>query len=313
MTVFLLLHPTEIKDNGLIRFHLWLVNGDRRVDKVNVYSGAPSAQVLNSGASDYSGSLRPIPPGKYALGSIDYNPQGWGPALGNYWIDLIPFPETQTYGRSGFGIHLDANYHTPNGRGSAGCIVTRYQRDLDRILGWLRSYSRPEYLLVSHTLDVEVPLASRYTITSVRKAWLDLIAWCEGTAGEDGYRICFTGAKFDSFANHPRKVYCVGRLCSDAAGRYQFLSTTWNECRRALNLPDFSPESQDQAALFLIDRRGALDDIDGLRVGAALDKLSWEWASLPTSQGTGRYGQPVKTVEQVKDKLSELLGKKVSG
>lgn len=307
MTIYLLCSPTSQKDSGLIRWHLWLVNGDRRVDRVNVYSGAPRAQILNSGSSDFPGSLRPIPPGKYRLGPIEYRAGGWGPGLGEYWVDLLPFPETLTYGRSAFGIHLDANYHTPNGRGSAGCIVTPHQRDLDRILGWLRSRSRPEYLEVRHTLDVVPSFSPKYPITRIRQAWLDLIAWCEGTSGPDGYRTCFTGAKFDSFADHPRKVHCAGRLCSDAAGRYQFLSTTWDECRRALGLPDFSPASQDQAALYLIDRRGALENIDRLQMVNALEKLSWEWASLPNSRGQGRYGQPIKSLAEVNAKLTELL------
>nr|WP_315862947.1 MULTISPECIES: glycoside hydrolase family protein [unclassified Thermosynechococcus] len=304
--IYLLCLPTEIRDNGLIRWNLWLVNGDRRVDRVNVYSGAPSAQILNSGSSDYPGSLRPIPPGKYHLGQIEYNPQGWGAGIGHYWIDLIPFPDTQTYQRSGFGIHLDANYWTPNGRGSAGCLVTPHQKDLDRILKWSGSQARPSFLEVRHTPDM-VPLTNRYPIDRVRRAWLELISWCEGTSGPDGYRISFTAAKFDGFQDHPRKVYCAGKHCSDAAGKYQFLSTTWDECRKALKLPDFSPESQDQAALYLIDRRGALENIDKLQVAIALDKISWEWASLPNSRGVGRYGQPIKSLNEVNSKLRELL------
>nr|WP_315862892.1 MULTISPECIES: glycoside hydrolase family 104 protein [unclassified Thermosynechococcus] len=306
--VHLLCLPTEIRDNGLIRWNLWLVNGDRRVDRVNVYSGAPSAQILNSGSSDYPGSLRPIPPGKYRLGPIEYRAEGWGPGIGQYWVDLLPIAGTRTYGRSGFGLHLDSNYHTPNGRGSAGCIVTPHQRDLDRILGWLRSQARPTYLEVHHTLDIG-EVRSKYTVDRVRRAWLELISWCEGTSGPDGYRVCFTGVKFDGFQDHPRKVHCAGRLCSDAAGKYQFLSSTWDECRKALQLPDFSPDNQDQAALYLIDRRGALENIDKLQVANALDKLSWEWASLPNSRGIGRYGQPVKTLDQINAKLSELLKK----
>ncbi len=306
--VHLLCHPTSHRDNGLIRWWLWLVNGDRR-DRVNVYSGAPTAQLLNSGSSDYSGSLRPIPVGRYRLGSIEHNPLGWGASIGHYWVDLIPYPDTQTYGRSAFGIHLDANYYTPNGRGSAGCIVTPHQRDLDRILGWLRQKARPEYLEVSHTLDLVPPAAARYAITSVRRAWLDLIAWCEGTSGSDGYRMIFTGKRFQSYADHPRQIQCAGKLCSDAAGRYQLISTTWDECRKELSLSDFSPANQDQAALFLIDRRQALGAIDNHRhrLSEALDKLSWEWASLPNSQGQGRYGQPVRSLAQIKRKLTELL------
>lgn len=305
MRVYLQCRPTRAVDNGLIRWHLMLINGDRPVDRVNVYSGAPGCQQLNSGASDYPGSGRPIPPGRYRLGPVEVASVSWGQSIGKYWIDLIPFPETKTYGRRDFGIHLDANYYQPGGRGSAGCIVTPNERDMMRIVNWLKAKASPEYLEVTHLYAESQNL--RYTISNVRRAWLDLIAWCEGTDGPNGYRMMFTGKLFSSFADHPRQIQRSGSLASDAAGRYQFLSTTWDECRAALQLPDFSPASQDQAALYLIDRRGALKAIDEVAIAPALDALSWEWASLPDSKGNGRYGQPCKSVAQINQKLRQLL------
>ena len=116
------------------------------------------------------------------------------------------------------------------------------------------------------------------------QAFLKLIRVPEGTSSADGYRIMFTGKRFSSFADHPRIIHCAGELCSDAAGAYQFLSTTWD----SLNLPDFSPENQDKGAIELIKRRGAYQNILDGDLRPALDKCSWEWASLPP----GRYGQP---------------------
>lgn len=126
------------------------------------------------------------------------------------------------------------------------------------------------------------------------KAWLDTIAWAEGTSGPQGYSIQSGGSIFSGFANHPREVKCSISPCSDAAGRYQFLSTTWD----GLNLPDFSPINQDKGAVMLIQQRGALADAERGEAGvdAALEKLSYEWASLPPS----RYGQTQKTIEEVK-------------
>lgn len=130
------------------------------------------------------------------------------------------------------------------------------------------------------------------------RAFLYLIAHCEGTAGENGYRMMFGGELFDSFADHPRKVITRklgGKpISSSAAGRYQFLSRTWDECRKALTLPDFSPESQDRAAIFLIKRRGALADVEAGRIEQAIRKCNREWASLPGSP----YGQPTKTLAE---------------
>jgi hypothetical protein len=102
----------------------------------------------------------------------------------------------------------------------------------------------------------------------------------------------FTGRTFSSFASHPRMIQRGGGYASDAAGRYQFLSTTWDGVARSLGLRDFSPANQDIGALELIRRRGVNSDAPlNLRSLAA---LAPEWASLPTLSGRSYYGQPVK-------------------
>jgi lysozyme len=90
------------------------------------------------------------------------------------------------------------------------------------------------------------------------------------------------------------------RYSSAAAGAYQFLPTTWREASRKLALRDFSPANQDQAALYLVERRGALEAVDHSGLGSAvLARLSREWASLPASHGGSSYGQPVKSREEL--------------
>ena len=89
------------------------------------------------------------------------------------------------------------------------------------------------------------------------RAFLFLLRWCEGTSDADGYRRIVGGELFTDFSDHPRKlksgIFASGKEWkSTAAGAYQFLATTWDECKAALDLPDFSPESQDKAAVFLI-------------------------------------------------------------
>ena len=126
------------------------------------------------------------------------------------------------------------------------------------------------------------------------KAFLHTIRVGEGTADDDGYRRMFTGKMFDDFSQHPNIVNRSGSLSSTAAGAYQFLKRTWDECQQALSLPDFSPASQDLAALFLIERRGALQDVIEGRLSAAISKCNREWASLPGST----YGQPTRTLAQ---------------
>lgn len=67
---------------------------------------------------------------------------------------------------------------------------------------------------------------------------------------------------------------------SHAAGAYQFQPGTWRECAAALGLHDFGEEAQDKAAVFLIKRRGAYDDVFAGRFSVALLKLRNEWASI---------------------------------
>lgn len=127
------------------------------------------------------------------------------------------------------------------------------------------------------------------------RAFLDMLAYAEGTSGPDGYRTMFGGRLFDSFADHPR-VYTPftnsrgERLTSSAAGRYQFLARTWDALQRRLGLPDFGPASQDAAALELVRERGALNDVRAGRLATAIAKVAPIWASMP---GAG-YAQPEK-------------------
>lgn len=139
----------------------------------------------------------------------------------------------------------------------------------------------------------QVETMSDQEIAANVAAFLAVIRKGEGTADANGYRRMFGGKLFDSFADHPRQkntaTFGNGKtVTSTAAGAYQFLSTTWDEAARALNLPDFSPASQDAAALYLIRRRGALADVEAGRFDVAVRKVAKEWASLPGSP----YGQP---------------------
>lgn len=139
------------------------------------------------------------------------------------------------------------------------------------------------------------------------QAWLRLIRWCEGTAGPDGYRTMFGGGLIEDFEDHPRRAITRklgGKpITSTAAGAYQFLEGTWDECVKALDLPDFSPGSQDVAALYLTKRRRALSDVIGGRWGTAIELCNKEWASLPGSP----YGQPTKKLADCLTYISNTL------
>ncbi|MFZ9464090.1 MAG: endolysin, partial [Vulcanococcus sp.] len=138
--------------------------------------------------------------------------------------------------------------------------------------------------------------AGPYAITPERRALLNTIRFSEGTwaRGEDiGYRIMFGGGLMASLERHPDRVHYSGGYASAAAGAYQFMPFTWVRASRALQLQGFAPPMQDQAALFLIERRGALALADrGLFTPELAAALAPEWASFPTRAGTSYYGQP---------------------
>ena len=149
------------------------------------------------------------------------------------------------------------------------------------------------------------PLAAgtqHYSLTPQRRALLNTIRYAEGTwrdGGEEGYRLLYGGGRFTSLARHP-EVTVQRRYRSAAAGAYQFLPATWHAAAEQLNLRDFGPASQDQAALHLVDRRGALARFDREGLSAdVLAQLAPEWASLPTMAGNSAYGQPVRSVEEL--------------
>lgn len=142
-----------------------------------------------------------------------------------------------------------------------------------------------------------------------RKAFLDMISYAEGTLGPNGYRTMFGNGLFDNFADHPRQRFAftnkVGaKLYTTAAGRYQFLSRTWDTLKARLQLPDFGPESQDLAALELIRERGALADVDAGRLSVALKKVAPIWASLP---GAG-HDQPERKLQTLFERYAGFGG-----
>lgn len=131
--------------------------------------------------------------------------------------------------------------------------------------------------------------------------WINVQAFLRviraGESSQDdsrAYRMLFGGGLIDDLSAHPNRTVTANGYTSTAAGAYQFLSRTWIECQKALGLTDFSPASQDLAAVYLIERRGALDDVVAGRIEEAIAKCNKEWASLPGSP----YGQPTRTLEQ---------------
>jgi hypothetical protein len=81
---------------------------------------------------------------------------------------------------------------------------------------------------------------------------------------------------------------------------------TWAMVSRSLGFPlvgpnAFGPEVQDQAAIYLVQRRGALHLADqGQFTPELAHRLAPEWASFPTFAGRSFYGQPVKRYDELR-------------
>jgi muramidase (phage lysozyme) len=127
-------------------------------------------------------------------------------------------------------------------------------------------------------------------VAAKHRALLDTIAFTEGTRnhGQNGYNVTFAYHYFSSCARHPNLRICSGGYCSTAAGRYQFLTATWN----GLGLGNFGPANQDRGGMKLVSRRGANVPtgraMTATEFANTMNRISYEWASLPP----GRYGQP---------------------
>lgn len=157
-------------------------------------------------------------------------------------------------------------------------------------------------------LTGKVPMPQFNLLASPRDnvtAMLDLIAYAEGA----DYDVMYTGQRFTDFSKHPEKLLCANAICSDAAGKYQFLSTTWNPLKSRLKLPDFSPASQDKAAIQLMKDNGCYGAAVRGDVRAFADRCWNTWASLKSSTGEKLDSrQHAHSIEHLQAKYNELRG-----
>lgn len=136
------------------------------------------------------------------------------------------------------------------------------------------------------------------SLTPEEQALLRTIRFAEGTDSAAGYNTMFTFKQFTDMSRHPRMLNRSGKLVSDAAGAYQYLSTTWQPYADGLKVKDFSPESQDKVAHHHIKRLGV--NPKQLLTREMLAKLAPTWASLPKAGGGSVYaGQTAKQADRL--------------
>lgn len=122
---------------------------------------------------------------------------------------------------------------------------------------------------------------------------------------DDGYRVLVGSTPhalrlFSSYSKHPHQLNRM--LNSTAAGRYQIIFGTWAGVSGELKLPDFSPESQDRAALQLIFERGAMPYVMAGNIERVFELCRQEWASLPGAGALLPDGKP-----QHENRMTDLL------
>lgn len=127
-------------------------------------------------------------------------------------------------------------------------------------------------------------------LSNVARALLETISGPE-SAGD--YNVIYGGSKFGDYADHPRTPILItsgpnkGQY-STAAGKYQFIGSTWDDQAKKLGLSDFSPASQDAAAWNLAQEEYKRDTGRSLEADLASGDLSRvapslrnQWTSLP--------------------------------
>jgi len=139
-----------------------------------------------------------------------------------------------------------------------------------------------EDFTLSSLTDQFVTIDQTTAFDSNVAAFLHLIRFGESSNSDRAYSMLYGGGQFSDFSQHPGIFFPLpnGKQTS-AAGAYQIVLTTWNNLRRQYDLPDFSPTTQDFAAVCLIKGRGAISDVEAGRFDIAIRKCRKEWTSLP--------------------------------
>jgi lysozyme len=171
---YLRLTWTSSKDQfGLYKLHLSYIKNGQEKDHLFVCSGQANRQNFRIGKESKSGSMEPLPEGKWYVhdmqwaGGKDNYQASWKPGLGpvKIWLEYKGPDWTE---RSEIMIHIDWNRQPPRGHcpGTAGCIGLYNIADCKRLVTWLRD-TDPRDLYVNWDLGTcPKPLANPQVVTA---------------------------------------------------------------------------------------------------------------------------------------------------
>ena len=93
-------------------------------------------------------------------------------------------------------------------------------------------------------------------INNQRKAFLDMLAWSEGTDNgrqktrNHGYDVIVGGELFTDYSDHPRKLVTLNpKLKSTGARTLPASFRWWDAYRKQLGLKDFSPKKSGRCGI----------------------------------------------------------------
>lgn len=127
-------------------------------------------------------------------------------------------------------------------------------------------------------------------LTPEARALLETIA---GPESAGAYDVIYGGSRFDDFTDHPRQYVTItsgpnkGQK-SSAAGKYQFLGSTYDRVAPLAGVNDFTPPSQDKLAWTLADLtyreetgRDLQADLAAGDLSRVAPALRSQWTSMP--------------------------------
>ena len=180
-------------------------------------------------------------------------------------------------------------------------------------LGRIKPYQKTLIILIVIAAIIRKLL---FSPTSNIKAFLMGIRNGESSLNDDAYNYVFGSTedndlRFTDMSDHPSNTGEYNGLTSyngvstHPAGAYQFEPATWNMLKAKCGLPDFSPASQDAAAIELIRIYKGYDFINQGNITQALQNIRSQWASLPTATD----GQPTKSLAEFLNVYNQYGGK----